>query len=118
MGKTERSERKTSTADESEGQLAEHLLRGRMRDIGLKLLVLSGKGGVGKSTVAANLAVSLASKGKSVGLLDVDVHGPSIPKLLGLDGEKLGPDSSGGIRPVQSLMSSATSVASVGPAAS
>jgi len=50
------------------------------------ILVLSGKGGVGKSTVAANLAVSLASRGKQVGLLDVDIHGPSIPQILGLDG--------------------------------
>jgi Mrp family chromosome partitioning ATPase len=57
-----------------------------MQEIGLKLLVLSGKGGVGKSTVAANLAASMAGEQKTVGLLDVDVHGPSIPKLMGLEG--------------------------------
>ncbi|MCP4645326.1 MAG: P-loop NTPase [bacterium] len=72
--------------DQSEQELEELLLQGRMGDIGRKLLVLSGKGGVGKSTVAANLAVALAASGKKVGLLDVDVHGPSIPKLLGLEG--------------------------------
>ncbi len=53
-----------------------------------KLVVLSGKGGVGKSTVAANIAVALAKQGKKVGLLDVDVHGPSIPRLLGLRGKR------------------------------
>jgi Mrp family chromosome partitioning ATPase len=51
-----------------------------------KLVVLSGKGGVGKSTVAANLAAVLADQGNLVGLLDVDVHGPSIPRLMGLEG--------------------------------
>lgn len=56
-----------------------------MCQIGYKLLVMSGKGGVGKSTVSANLAIALALAGKRVGLLDVDIHGPSIPKLLGLD---------------------------------
>jgi ATP-binding protein involved in chromosome partitioning len=61
----------------------------KMCQIGYKLLVMSGKGGVGKSTVAANLAVSLALMGKTVGLLDVDIHGPSIPKLMGLDGDRV-----------------------------
>ncbi|NOZ21142.1 MAG: Mrp/NBP35 family ATP-binding protein [Planctomycetes bacterium] len=61
----------------------------RMGDIKHKILVLSGKGGVGKSTVAANLALSLAENEKEVGLLDVDIHGPSIPQLLKLDGTSI-----------------------------
>ena len=75
--------------DESQRQVEELALQARMERIGHKLLVLSGKGGVGKSTVAANLAVSLARAGKKVGLLDIDVHGPSIPKLLGLEGRQI-----------------------------
>ncbi len=51
-----------------------------------KVLVMSGKGGVGKSSVAAYLAVILAGRGFKVGLMDVDLHGPSIPRLLGLKG--------------------------------
>jgi Mrp family chromosome partitioning ATPase len=50
-----------------------------------KVMVLSGKGGVGKSTVATNLSVALALTGLRVGLLDIDVHGPSVPKLLSVD---------------------------------
>ena len=53
------------------------------------LLVMSGKGGVGKSTVATNLAMSLALQGYSTGLLDVDLHGPSVPKMLGIEGMSL-----------------------------
>lgn len=49
------------------------------------MVVMSGKGGVGKSTVAANLAFMLSQKGYKTGLLDCDIHGPSIPKLLGLE---------------------------------
>jgi Mrp family chromosome partitioning ATPase len=71
--------------NESEKEFAERqALERRLCRIEHKILVLSGKGGVGKSTVAANLAVSLARAGHRVGLLDIDVHGPSIPRLLGL----------------------------------
>jgi Mrp family chromosome partitioning ATPase/predicted Fe-Mo cluster-binding NifX family protein len=59
-------------------------LDARMKDIKHKVLVLSGKGGVGKSTVAVNLAMSLALAGKKTGLLDIDIHGPSVPNLLGI----------------------------------
>ncbi|BBB33524.1 ATP-binding protein involved in chromosome partitioning [Thermotomaculum hydrothermale] len=55
-----------------------------------KVVVLSGKGGVGKSTVAAGIAVSLAMEGYQVGLMDVDVHGPTIPNLFGLTNARPG----------------------------
>jgi Mrp family chromosome partitioning ATPase len=64
----------------------EEKLRQRMSRIRRKIVVMSGKGGVGKSTVAVNLAVSLAMEGKHVGLLDIDIHGPSVPTMLGLEG--------------------------------
>ena len=59
-------------------------IKDRLGKIENKILVMSGKGGVGKSSVAAYLAVVLAKKGYRVGLMDVDLHGPSIPRLLGL----------------------------------
>jgi ATP-binding protein involved in chromosome partitioning len=62
----------------------------QMSQIKHKIIVLSGKGGVGKSTVAANLAMSLSLNDNRVGLLDIDIHGPSIPKLLNLEGRPLG----------------------------
>jgi len=67
-------------------QAEQEQIRQRVRRIKHQIVVLSGKGGVGKSTVAVNLAVSLALSGKSVGLLDIDIHGPSIPKILNLEG--------------------------------
>lgn len=63
-----------------------------------KLFVMSGKGGVGKSSIATNLAAALAVKGYKVGLLDVDIHGPSVPHLLGLTG-LLEADPQKGIQP-------------------
>lgn len=64
-------------------------LNKRLSKIKHKILVLSGKGGVGKSTIAVNLAVALAAAGKKVGLLDVDIHGPSVPKMLGIENMSL-----------------------------
>ena len=57
-----------------------------LADVPHVIAVASGKGGVGKSTVAVNLACALARLGKRVGLLDADIHGPSVPRMLGLDG--------------------------------
>ncbi len=59
------------------------------------IFVLSGKGGVGKSTVAVNLAAGLRDAGKQVGLLDLDLHGPSIPTMLGLTEAELHGDDAG-----------------------
>ena len=57
-------------------------------DVKHVILVLSGKGGVGKSTVSVNLAFALANHGKNVGLLDLDIHGPNIPKMLGIEDQR------------------------------
>lgn len=65
------------------------------------ILVLSGKGGVGKSTVAANLAVALSLQGLSTGLLDTDFHGPTIPMLLGMSGRRLTAAESGKLEPAE-----------------
>ncbi|MEN6518646.1 MAG: Mrp/NBP35 family ATP-binding protein [Methanospirillum sp.] len=69
-------------------------------DVQHVILVLSGKGGVGKSTVAVNLATALANHGLNVGLLDLDFHGPSIPKMLGIEG-RIPTVSADGIEPVR-----------------
>ncbi|MFX0055277.1 MAG: Mrp/NBP35 family ATP-binding protein [Promethearchaeota archaeon] len=61
-------------------------VRGNMKDVKHKIVVLSGKGGVGKTTVATNLAMSFAKQGLKSGILDVDIYGPNVPKLLGLEG--------------------------------
>jgi ATP-binding protein involved in chromosome partitioning len=76
-----------------------------------KIAVMSGKGGVGKSTVAANLSLSLQLKGQRVGLLDADIHGPTIPKMLGIEDVKLGV-MEGGIAPA--MVPSGLKVVSMG----
>ncbi len=75
-------------------------LQSRLCRIRHKIMVMSGKGGVGKSTVAVNLAMGLMLAGKKVGLLDVDIHGPSVPTMLGLEGASIeaSPD---GLLPVE-----------------
>jgi len=61
----------------------------RMSAIKHKILVVSGKGGVGKSSTAAQLAIAMSERGKKVGLLDVDICGPSIPRLLGVEDKEI-----------------------------
>ena len=76
-----------SAADQSaarERQEAE--VKGSLEKIKHKFLIMSGKGGVGKTSVSVNLAMALAQKGYKVGLMDVDIHGPDVPRMLGLKG--------------------------------
>ena len=75
------SERKKAMMEAQDAEIRE-----RLKGFKNKFLVMSGKGGVGKSTIAAYLAVGLARREYRVGLMDVDLHGPSIPRLLGLKG--------------------------------
>jgi Mrp family chromosome partitioning ATPase len=76
-------------------------LQQRISRIRNTIMVMSGKGGVGKSTVAANLAASLARKGYAVGILDGDIHGPNIPKILGVENQTLKGDEDGDMLPVE-----------------
>jgi Mrp family chromosome partitioning ATPase len=73
----------------------------RMGAISHKIVVLSGKGGVGKTTVAVGLAKTLAEQGKKVGILDTDIHGPNVALMLGLEGFMLGGEE-GNIEPLVS----------------
>lgn len=78
-------------------------IKERMSKIKNKIVVMSGKGGVGKSTVAVNLALSFNLKGYKVGLLDADITGYSVPKLLNLSSEKLY-NTDEGILPAETTM--------------
>ena len=78
-------------------------IREKLKGFKNKLLVMSGKGGVGKSTIAAYLSIALARKGFRVGLMDVDLHGPSIPRLLGLKGNILSSPEGNKAIPLQYL---------------
>lgn len=74
-------------------------IQDNLKRIRHKLVVMSGKGGVGKSTVAVNLATVLAEAGKKVGIMDIDIHGPNIPKMLGIEDAQI-QTSARGIGPV------------------
>lgn len=75
-------------------------IKKNLSQINQVIVVLSGKGGVGKSTVSTNLALTLAQQGHKVGLLDSDMHGPTIPTMLGLGNTRI-MQSSDGLKPVQ-----------------
>ncbi|RLG32606.1 ATP-binding protein [Methanosarcinales archaeon] len=72
----------------------EEAVKAKMEQVKHKIMVMSGKGGVGKTTVAANLAFALGMRGLDVGLMDADIHGPDIPKILGIEDKR--PEASGG----------------------
>ncbi|MFZ5500946.1 MAG: P-loop NTPase [Candidatus Micrarchaeota archaeon] len=94
--------RKPPLSKEEIGALREDLmLADSLTRIENTLMVLSGKGGVGKSTVAVNLAASLAAHDREVGLLDIDLHGPSVPTLLKLEGVGAPGTSEHGLVPVK-----------------
>ncbi len=73
----------------AQGKKLDNQLKDNMSKIKYKILVLSNKGGVGKSSVAVNLACSLSEKDYKVGILDADLHGPSVAKMLGFEGKRL-----------------------------
>ena len=73
-------------ADQMPGPDPDEQARQSLEKIKQKFIIMSGKGGVGKTSVSVNLALALARKGYEVGLLDVDLHGPDIPHMLGLSG--------------------------------
>jgi ATP-binding protein involved in chromosome partitioning len=75
-------------------------LQEKLFHIRRKIMVMSGKGGVGKSTVATNLAVALALRGYQVGILDADLHGPDVPRMLGIEGRHL-ISKGNGVEPVE-----------------
>ena len=77
----------------------EQKIKKNLNKIKHKIFVLSGKGGVGKSTVSAHIAFALVEKGYKVGLMDCDIHGPSIPKILGVE-DKKPISTTNGIEPV------------------
>jgi len=89
-----------SCSAEEKQRHEEEQLQERLAHIKHHIVVMSGKGGVGKSTIAVNLAVSLAEQGFKVGLLDADIHGPNLPKMLGLGQSRL-QATEGGILPME-----------------
>lgn len=83
-------------------QILDMAIRENMARIKHKIIIMSGKGGVGKSTVATNLAFGLALAGFKIGLLDTDIHGPSLGKMLGIEGQFVRPSEKGpGLMPIE-----------------
>ncbi|MEO5657334.1 MAG: P-loop NTPase [Nitrospiria bacterium] len=86
-------------------QIVDHTLQVKMRmgRIKRKIVVMSGKGGVGKSMTTVNLALAFARRGQAVGVLDVDLNGPCVPKMLGMSGRRFDSTPNGATPPVGPL---------------
>ncbi len=97
MSQNTREEKKTANPVLNE---QDEKIREKLSQIEHKIMVMSGKGGVGKSTVSINLAVGLSLQNFYVGLLDVDIHGPNVPKMLGLERGELQRRPDGTVGPV------------------
>lgn len=89
----------TMTPGDMERLEQDKIIKEKLAGIKRKILVMSGKGGVGKSTVAAYISLLLSQRGQEVGLLDVDLHGPSIPRLLNIQGGLEISRSQGSVKP-------------------
>ncbi len=74
----------------------------RMGKIKHKIAVMSGKGGLGKSTISVNIAAAFAKKGYKTGIMDADIHGPNVPKMFGVEGKELKFDKEG-ILPIEAV---------------
>jgi len=83
---TERAQNTQARPGDLERAEQDKMIAANLARVGRKILVMSGKGGVGKSTVAGYIALLLSEKGYRVGLLDVDLHGPTIPRLMNVQG--------------------------------
>ncbi|HMK33456.1 MAG TPA: Mrp/NBP35 family ATP-binding protein [Desulfomonilaceae bacterium] len=94
-------QKRTLSKEELQDLREDLMLADTLTRIENTLMVLSGKGGVGKSTVAVNLAAALAASDKQVGLLDIDIHGPSVPMLLKLEGAQISGTSERGLIPIR-----------------
>ncbi|MDY5057659.1 MAG: P-loop NTPase, partial [Bullifex sp.] len=82
-------------------ELQSQAIRANMDRISRKILVMSGKGGVGKTTVTVNLANALVDMGATVGILDTDIHGPNVAKMLGCEDGVLGSPDGQRLYPVE-----------------
>ncbi len=100
---------KTEEQIQQDKQLAD-----RMARIKHKIVIMSGKGGVGKTTVSVNIARGLAEKGYKVGIVDTDIHGPNIAKMLGIEGELLYQTDTGIEAPIVNENLKAVSLAMTG----